>query len=295
MKIEIDTNAGFCFGVVRAIKQAEESLQNNEALVCLGDIVHNEEEIARLQKKGLKTISLEELHQKNHKKVLIRAHGEPPERYFFARENQIELIDATCPIVLQLQQKIKTAWKEMEKENGQIVLFGKKNHAEIIGLNGQMDNRAIIVETFSDIEQIDFSKPVRLFSQTTKSVEDFKRLSEIIRKRSFECHNHDLIVYNTTCTSVSRRSKNLKDFAKKYDAIIFVSGRKSSNGRYLFEICKENNPNSFFISSIDELQKTWFINTQSVGITGATSTPQWLMQDIATTIRRIAKKTGRFL
>lgn len=284
--IEIDPDAGFCFGVVRAIRQAERSLQEEQTLACLGDIVHNEEEIARLQKTGLKTISLDEFHQKKYPKVLIRAHGEPPERYLFAKEHQITLIDATCPIVLKLQESVKRAWEEMKRENGQIVIFGKKNHAETVGLNGQIENNGIIVENIGDISAVDFSKPIRLFSQTTKSAEEFQRLSEIIREKVAERCNDDLIIYDTICKLVSGRSEKLKEFSRKYDVIVFVSGRKSSNGRYLFEVCKKHNPASHFISSPAELRQEWFSDAQSIGITGATSTPQWLMREVAQEIEK---------
>ena len=287
MTIDIDPDAGFCFGVVRAIQQAEEALQQSGRLSCLGDIVHNEEEIARLQKKGLEAISLEEFHQQKSKRVLIRAHGEPPERYRFAEANGIELIDATCPIVLQLQTKIQHVWQEIRETDGQIVIFGKKNHAEIIGLNGRINNEGIIIEETPDIENINFRNPLRLFSQTTKSVEEFEALSRLIRAEAAKEKNDDVVIYNTTCRLVSNRAGNLIDFSKKHDVILFVSGRKSSNGKYLYEICKRHNDKSYFISSERDLERSWFEGASSIGITGATSTPQWLMQQVAEAIADI--------
>lgn len=286
MTIDIDPNAGFCFGVVRAIRQAEEALEQMQGLSCLGDIVHNEEEIARLRQKGLETISLEEFHRQKNKRVLIRAHGEPPERYRFAETHGIELIDATCPIVLQLQRNIRQTWESIRNHEGQVVIFGKKNHAEVIGLNGQIDDEAIIIECLSDIGMIDFRHPIRLFSQTTMSVEAFEALSQHILQKATEAKNEDVVVYNTTCRLVSNRAETLVDFSEKHEVIIFVSGRKSSNGKYLYEICKKHNNRSYFISSVGDLEKSWFDDVRSVGITGATSTPQWLMQQIAGTIMK---------
>jgi 4-hydroxy-3-methylbut-2-enyl diphosphate reductase len=226
-KIDIDPDAGFCFGVVRAIQQAEEVLAQEPFLYCLGDIVHNEEEILRLQQKGLKTISREEFYKEKFPKVLIRAHGEPPEYYDFAKKHAITLIDTTCPIVIRLQQKICEAGEEMKEKSGQVLIFGKKNHAEVIGLNGQIDNNAIIIETPQCPENIDYTKPIRLFSQTTKSVEEFQLLSKMLLDKTRQCGNEDVIAYNTICHSVSNRSEKLAEFSKGYDVIIFVSGRQS--------------------------------------------------------------------
>ena len=280
-KIDIDPNAGFCFGVVHAIQQAEEALSQESTLYCLGDIVHNEEEILRLQQKGLKTISREQFYEGKYHQVLIRAHGEPPEYYDFAKKHGITLIDTTCPIVIRLQQKIRRAGEEMKEKSGQVLIFGKKNHAEVIGLNGQIANSAIIIENPQSIEGVDFTKPIRLFSQTTKSVEEFQLLSQTILYKTRLCGNDDFVAYNTICHSVSNRSEKLAAFAKSYDVIIFVSGRQSSNGKYLFDICRKNNERTYFISKPEELNLSWFREENSIGITGATSTPQWLMEKTA--------------
>jgi len=279
-KIDIDPDAGFCFGVVRAIRQAEEALTQESPLFCLGDIVHNEEEIARLQQKGLKTINREQFFEGKYKKVLIRAHGEPPEYYNFAKKYGITLIDTTCPIVIRLQQKIRRAGEEMKKKIGQVILFGKKNHAEVVGLNGQIENSAIIIENPQMIKGVDYSKPIRLFSQTTKSIEEYRLLSQMISEQTKLCGNEDVIAHNTICHSVSNRSEKLAEFAKNYDVIIFVSGRQSSNGKYLFDICRKNNERTHLISKPEELEISWFQKEDSIGITGATSTPQWLMEKI---------------
>ena len=280
-RIDIDPDAGFCFGVVRAIQQAEEALAQEPLLYCLGDIVHNEEEILRLQQKGLKTISREQFFTERFQKILIRAHGEPPEYYDFATKHAITLIDTTCPIVIRLQQKIRQAWDEVKEKSGQVLIFGEKNHAEVIGLNGQIDNRAIIIENPQQVEHIDCTKPIRLFSQTTKSVEEFQLLSETLLEKTRRCGNEDFIAYNTICHSVSTRSEKLVAFAKRYDVIIFVSGRRSSNGKYLFNICRQNNPRTHRISKPEELETSWFRKEDTIGITGATSTPQWLMEKTA--------------
>ena len=287
-KIDIDPDAGFCFGVVRAIQQAEEALAQEPLLYCLGDIVHNEEEILRLQKKGLKTISPEQFYTEKFHKILIRAHGAPPEYYDFAKKHAIALIDTTCPIVIRLQQKIRQAWNEMKEKSGQALIFGKKNHAEVIGLNGQIENNAIIIENPQDLENVCYTKPIRLFSQTTKSVEEFQLLSEMLLEKTRQCGNNDVVAYNTICHSVSTRSEKLTAFAKGYDVIIFVSGRRSSNGKYLFDICRKNNVRTHLISKPEELNVSWFQKEDTIGITGATSTPQWLME-------KTAKKIHDFL
>lgn len=287
MKIEIDKDAGFCFGVVRAIENAEAELAKEEDLYCIGDIVHNELEIKRLSDLGLKTVSIEELKNCTCKKVLIRAHGEPPETYLFTQENNIQVVDATCPIVLKLQKRIKKSWKEMQNGKGSIVIFGEKNHAEVIGLNGQTENQAIIIEQEADLSQIDFTKPLRVFSQTTKSLEKYKNICDIIHRKAREVNNENVEFLDSICTSVSNRTKSLTSFAINYDVIIFVSGKKSSNGHFLYGFCKKNNPKSYFVSFIEELDPKWFENINTVGITGATSTPQWLMRKFADAIKTI--------
>jgi 4-hydroxy-3-methylbut-2-enyl diphosphate reductase len=283
MKVVIDDKSGFCFGVVNAIQKAEELLRRGEKVYCLGDIVHNQLEVERLQQFGLETIDHEHYFQLSGCKVLLRAHGEPPSTYHYARENNIELIDGTCPVVLKLQQRVKKGFENLQTENGQLILLGKKGHAEISGLNGQTGNKAIIVEEEEDLQQIDPDKPALVFSQTTKSLDDFHRLSEKIKGRM----KTKTEIKDTICRQVAHRVPRMKEFAAQHDAIIFVSGKKSSNGKALFKICKSINPNSFFISDKDELPPGQFKNYQSVGITGATSTPRWQMEEIANILTKL--------
>lgn len=287
MIAEIDKKSGFCFGVIRAIDAAEAELKNENQLFCLGDIVHNEMEVNRLQDKGLKVISHEELKKLNNTKVLLRAHGEPPETYKLASENNISLIDASCPIVLKLQQRVKSAYEEMKKINGQLIIFGKHGHAEVIGLSGQTENTAIVIEKSDEIAKIDFSKAIRLFAQTTKSIEEYAKLKELISERikMTDNGNSDFVAYDSICRQVSNRYEDLKKFSMKYDIIIFVSGKNSSNGKFLFEICKSVNKKTYFVSDSSELERAWFNNIENAGICGATSTPMWLMEEIANIIR----------
>lgn len=279
MKIEVDRQSGFCFGVVKAIKTAEKELGKNRDLFCLGDIVHNGMEINRLEKMGLKTVSREEYFQLKNCRVLIRAHGEPPETYQYAKKNSIELIDATCPVVLTLQKQVKASALQSKTNNGQVVVFGKKGHAEVIGLDGQTDHNAIIVESIDDIHKIDFSRPVWLYSQTTRRLDEFKKVAERIKSEMQP--GAELMVKDTVCRQVSNRVPHLKKFVAKFDLILFVAGHKSSNGKYLFSVCKEENLNSFHISKVSEIEPEWFIGAESVGICGATSTPNWLMEKVA--------------
>jgi 4-hydroxy-3-methylbut-2-enyl diphosphate reductase len=279
MKVEIDRNSGFCFGVINAIKAAETELKNSDMLYCLGDIVHNGKEVNRLEKLGLNSISKEKYFTLKNCKVLIRAHGEPPETYEYAKKNNIELIDATCPVVLTLQEKVKRSYETKLEQNGQVVIFGKKGHAEIVGLNGQTKHNAIIVENTDDIKKIDMSRPVALYAQTTKPIEQFKEIADIISAKIKP--NVDVEIKDTICRQVSNRVPNLKLFVAKYDLILFVAGKKSSNGQYLYSVSKEENKNSHFISKIEEIEKSWFDGVNSVGICGATSTPNWLMEQVA--------------
>ncbi len=279
MKVEIDKRSGFCFGVIKAIKSAETELKYSDKLYCLGDIVHNGMEVERLEKSGLQSITREEYFRMKDCKVLIRAHGEPPETYQHARENNIELIDATCPVVLTLQEKIKGSWEKNQGSNGQVVIYGKKGHAEIIGLDGQIGNQAIVLESIDDTSRIDFSRPVSLYSQTTKRVEDFYAIAEKIKSNMKP--GVPVEVKDSICRQVSNRVPHLKQFVKNFDLILFVAGHKSSNGLYLFTICKEENPRTFHISRTDEIDPSWFTNVESVGICGATSTPNWLMEEVA--------------
>ncbi|MBN2634875.1 MAG: 4-hydroxy-3-methylbut-2-enyl diphosphate reductase [Prolixibacteraceae bacterium] len=279
MRVEIDKRSGFCFGVINAIRAAENELETTDKLYCLGDIVHNGMEVERLEKMGLESISREKYFTLNNCKVLIRAHGEPPETYEYASKNNIELIDATCPVVLTLQEKVKISYEARKEEKGQVVIYGKKGHAEIEGLNGQTMHNALIIESINEIDKIDFNRPVALYSQTTKRVEDFHNIANSVKSKMKE--GVPVEIKDTICRQVSNRVPNLKRFAANFDMILFVAGVKSSNGQYLYTICKEENPNSYFISKLDEINKEWFEGVESVGICGATSTPNWLMEDVA--------------
>lgn len=277
--IKIDENAGFCFGVVKAIATAEEELTHNKTLYCLGDIVHNNAEVARLSGKGLVIIDGEAYERLRDTKVLIRAHGEPPETYRMAKQRNIQLVDATCPIVLALQKKIRQGFEEMQLCGGQVVIFGKQGHAEVIGLNGQTDNSAIIISNPEDIGAIDFARPIRLYSQTTKSKSDFEQLVKNIESQQ----PSDFVAYNTLCNRVSNRATQLEAFAKGVDLVIFVSGSNSSNGRYLYDYCRRVQPHTIFLSSTEELESVTIPGLtaeMNIGITGATSTPRWLMEEI---------------
>ncbi len=290
MKIEIDQNSGFCFGVVYAIKKAEEELEKGDFLYCLGDIVHNSNEVERLKQKGLITIDHQKLKELSNCKVLLRAHGEPPETYRIAFERNIELIDATCPVVLRLQNKIKDGYDSVSKKNGQVVIYGKEGHAEVNGLVGQIDNKAIIINSDSDFEKINYNLPINLFSQTTQSLKKYLTIAEKIKQEMELCGNGktiDLTVNDTICRQVERRDKQLQKFAKEHDLIIFVSGKKSSNGKVLYNVCKAQNEATYFVSTKNELQKEWFCKIESVGVCGATSTPRWLMEEIASAIENI--------
>lgn len=281
IEIKIDQNAGFCFGVVAAIHRAEQELLSTNKLYCLGDIVHNNVEVERLSKKGLSVITYSDFEQLSDAKVFIRAHGEPPSTYRKAKERKIELIDATCPIVLHLQQRIKKGYEEMKDIDGQVVIFGKKGHAEVVGLQGQTDNSAIVISSLNEIESIDINRPIRLYSQTTKSKETYQELIELLEKKCKEVGNENFIAYNTICNRVSNRAKELVDFANSVDIVLFVSGTNSSNGKYLYEYCKKVKDNTLFISDERELKTEMFKDIHKIGITGATSTPMWLMEKIA--------------
>lgn len=284
MRVEIDRRSGFCFGVIKTIRSAESELEDSDKLYCLGDIVHNGMEMERLEKMGLQSVSREEYYGLKDCKVLIRAHGEPPETYEYAEKNNIELIDATCPVVLTLQEKVKSSYQKSKAQNGQIVIYGKKGHAEVIGLDGQVNKTSIVLESIDDIEHIDFSRPVSLYSQTTKRVEDFYRIADEVKARM----NPDvpLEIKDSICRQVSNRVPHLKKFVLNFDVILFVAGHKSSNGRYLYTICKEENPRTHHISRTSEIDPDWLKGAESVGITGATSTPNWLMEEVAESITR---------
>lgn len=280
MEIRIDDNAGYCFGVVKAIGTAEEELHRDGSLFCLGDIVHNSAEVERLSQSGLQVIDHAELQSlPAGSKVLIRAHGEPPSTYRIAKEKEIRLVDATCPIVLALQSRIKRGYEEMKQCGGQVVIFGKQGHAEVIGLNGQTDGTAIIVSDPDQIGNIDFSRPIRLYSQTTKSREDYRRLIANIEKELGHTNN-DFVAYDTICNSVAGRTKALEDFARSVDVLLFVAGANSSNGHYLYEYCRSVQPKTYLIANADEVQHGWLEGAEKVGISGATSTPRWLMEQV---------------
>jgi 4-hydroxy-3-methylbut-2-enyl diphosphate reductase len=288
IKVEIDDLSGFCYGVIRAIETAEKELEKNGVLFSLGEIVHNNVEVNRLKNKGLNTISHKNLSNVvEPKKILIRAHGEPPETYETAHKAGIEIIDCTCPVVLKLQERIKRAYEEAKRCNGVIVIFGKKMHAEVNGLVGQTEGTAIVIETIDEVNQIDCTRPVFLFSQTTKSIEGFEELRKIIADK-IEHAGGDITMfkaYNTICRQVSGRKPHLEDFARKHDVIIFVSGKQSSNGKVLYQSCKNANSNSYFVEQVDDINPEWFSGCKTVGVCGATSTPKWLMEEIAQRIR----------
>ena len=277
-RIEIDKNSGFCFGVVNAIRKAEEELEKSGRLYCLGDIVHNNSEVTRLQEKGLITIDHDTFARLHDVKVLLRAHGEPPETYRIARENRIEIIDATCPVVLQLQRKIKQSYEQSDPEREQIVIYGKRGHAEVNGLVGQTDGHAVVVEGVEDFDRLDFTKKIKLYSQTTKSVEGLQSVVEEITRRS---GGEPPEYHDTICRQVANRIPNIRNFAHQHDLILFVCGRKSSNGKVLYEECRQENPNTHLVSDVSEIDAAWLVGLVSIGICGATSTPKWLMEEVA--------------
>ncbi|MCD7937925.1 MAG: 4-hydroxy-3-methylbut-2-enyl diphosphate reductase [Tannerellaceae bacterium] len=284
VQVEIDERSGFCFGVVTAIQKAEQELEQNRKLYCLGDIVHNSLEVRRLNEAGLTTIDHTRFATLKNCKVLLRAHGEPPQTYEVALQNGIEIIDATCPVVLRLQKKIKACYEEQDEQT-QIVIYGKIGHAEVNGLVGQTEGKAIVIEKLEDIEKLDFNRPVILFSQTTKPLDGFEKLTAAIKERikdknMFEAHD-------TVCRQVSNRLPQIKEFATKHDWIYFVAGEKSSNGRMLFEECKKQNPHTYFISDAGEINGKLPGFVRSVGVCGATSTPKWLMEKVAQRIKEI--------
>lgn len=291
MVIEVDDKSGFCFGVKNAVEIAEEALSKGEKVFSLGPIVHNDIEVERLKTLGLVSVDRKEFTGLKNCKVLIRAHGEPPETYEVARRNNISIIEATCPIVKKLQSRIKIAWKTAKEQNGQVIIFGKAGHAEVVGLLGQTENEALLINGREDIANIKFSEDVHLFSQTTMSIKEYHDLSELIIRKMEEQGISDarmhLHKHNTICGQVSDREPRIRTFAKKHEVIIFVSGRDSSNGRMLFEVCKNVNPDTWFVSSPQEIKKEWFTGRNSVGICGATSTPKWLIDRVKDTILNI--------
>ncbi len=275
LQIEIDNGSGFCFGVTTAIKKAEEELASGKTLYCLGDIVHNGMECERLRRMGLITITRDDLRSLHDVKVLLRAHGEPPETYALARENNIEIIDATCPVVLQLQRRIKKQYDA--NPDAQIVIFGKLGHAEVLGLVGQTDSRATVIENLDDAKHLDFTRDIYLYSQTTKSLDEFHLIIDYIQ--SHISPSATFQSFDTICRQVANRMPNISTFATRHDLILFVCGRKSSNGRVLYNECRSVNPNSYQIEGPDEIDPKWLEGIKTVGICGATSTPKWLMEN----------------
>ena len=288
IKVEIDEDSGFCFGVVNAINKAEEELAKGETLYCLGDIVHNSREVERLKAMGLITINHEEFKQLRNAKVLLRAHGEPPETYQIAHENNIEIIDATCPVVLRLQKRIKQEFLQDDDSKKQIVIYGKSGHAEVLGLVGQTDGKAIVIEKAEEAKRLNLSKDIRLFSQTTKSLDEFQQIVAYIKQHISPNATFDS--YDTICRQVANRMPKLREFAASHDLIYFVSGKKSSNGKVLFEECLKVNANSHLIDSEEEIDKSLLEGIQSIDICGATSTPKWLMERIFQAIQSVIKE-----
>ncbi len=289
MNVLIDKNSGYCFGVEFAIQMAEDELAHEKSLYCLGDIVHNRMEVERLHALGLRIIDREQLEEIHDAKVLIRAHGEPPATYELALRNNLELIDASCPVVLKLQNRVKHAFDASNRQQGQIVIYGQPGHAEVAGLTGQTRNQAIIVMNEADLDQVDFARPVTLFSQTTKSTAGFYHMKALMEDRiraaggsldSFDAND-------SICRQVSNREPALRIFAQQHDVVIFVSGRKSSNGKALFSVVQQTNPRSYFVENGQELEEAWFQGVESVGICGATSTPMWLMEQVKERIEEV--------
>ena len=274
VQIEIDNGSGFCFGVTTAIKKAEEELAAGKTLYCLGDIVHNGMECERLKQLGLVTINHEEMKQLHGVKVLLRAHGEPPSTYEMARDNDIEIIDATCPVVLQLQRRIKKQYDACP--DAQIVIFGKPGHAEVLGLVGQTESKAIVIANVEEVKRLDFTRDIYLYSQTTKSLDEFHRIIEYIQEHISP--DATFKSFDTICRQVANRMPNISAFATRHDLVLFVCGRKSSNGKVLFNECKSVNPNSHLIEGPEEIKKEWLEGVNTIGICGATSTPKWLME-----------------
>ncbi len=271
LNVKIDNSSGFCFGVVYAIEMAEDMLDEQGYLYCLGDIVHNDEEVKRLEAKGLKIIDREALKELTDEKVLIRAHGEPPSTYKLAIENNLTLVDASCPVVLKLQNRIKNSFDKKE----QIYIYGKHGHAEVEGLLGQTNQEAVVFQDINELDIDSLPREMTLYSQTTKSTDNFYKIKETLTEAGISVNAND-----TICRQVSNRDKELRSFAGEFDKVIFVSGTKSSNGKVLYNVCKDKNPNTYFISNITELDKSWFAENDSVGICGATSTPMWLMEQV---------------
>ena len=282
MEVIIDDNSGFCFGVVRAIGEAESALERIGEVYSLGDIVHNRVEVQRLEQLGLHTVSHEDMHHLHGRTLLIRAHGEPPRTYHAAEELGITIIDATCPVVARLQRRLREAYDKMQEEGGSVVLLGKRGHAEVIGLTGQADDDVVVIEGEADLDNIDFTRPIYFLSQTTQSIALFNQLAEEIKARAGEV---SITIDDTICRRVAGREALLADFSLSVDVVIFVSGRKSSNGRVLYEVCRSANPRSYNVEESSEIELSWLEGAKRVGICGATSTPRWLMEQVAEAIK----------
>ncbi len=287
MKVTIDPGSGFCFGVNRAIQAAEAELVAGETVYSLGEMVHNQVQMDQLKAKGLRVITHADLPALKGQKIMVRAHGEPPETFRMAEELGITIIDATCPIVTKLQQRINNSFVNDESKDIQIVIFGKTGHAEIAGLSGNAGNAAIIVNTENDFYKIDITKPVRLFSQTTMDAEAYHAIATALQKRMQDAGNTDMVVQKSVCKQVSGRAPDLREFALQHDVIIFVGGSNSANGAYLFDVCKSSNEKSYYISNIHDIDSAWFADSDSVGVSGATSTPAWLIEQVAEYVKAV--------
>jgi|APIni6443716594_1056825.scaffolds.fasta_scaffold15551_1 4-hydroxy-3-methylbut-2-enyl diphosphate reductase len=285
MKVTIDPDSGFCFGVNRAIQTAEAELETGNPVYCLGEMVHNKVQMDKLKANGLKVISYTDLPALKGQKIMVRAHGEPPETFQMMKDLEITVIDATCPIVTKLQEKINESFISGKPTNSQVVIYGKSGHAEVSGLNGNAGNTAIIVSSSADFYKIDFSKPIRLFSQTTMDAEGYQLIGEAIQQLMIEAGKTDLVINKSVCKQVSGRAPVLRSFAAQHDVIIFVGGSNSANGAYLFSVCKSINELSYYISYSEDIDNKWFESSKSVGVTGATSTPGWLIEKVAEYIR----------
>lgn len=285
IRVEIDPRSGFCHGVVRAVEQAENYLQYSPRLYSLGAIVHNSVELERLKKKGLEILSIEEVEQLHDDVILVRAHGEPPETYELARRNRLQVIDCTCPVVLKLQERVRETWQRIRASGGQVVIFGKKGHAEVNGLVGQTDGEAIVISSAEDLSGIDFSRPVALFSQTTKDPDEFRQIAARIREE-----RPDAEVYDTICRQVVHRHQSLVEFAQNHSVILFVSGRESSNGKVLFELCRGVNTRTYRVENASQINPNWLQDGDFVGICGATSTPKWQLEEIFIYLQRLGGK-----
>lgn len=285
IRVEIDPRSGFCHGVVRAVEQAENYLQYSSRLYSLGAIVHNSVELERLKKKGLEILSIEEVEQLHDDVILVRAHGEPPETYELARRNRLQVIDCTCPVVLKLQERVRETWRRIRASGGQVVIFGKKGHAEVNGLVGQTGGEAIVISSAEDLAGIDFSRPVALFSQTTKDPDEFRQIAARIREE-----RPDAEVYDTICRQVVHRHQSLVEFAQNHSVILFVSGRESSNGKVLFELCRGVNTRTYRVENASQINPNWLQDGDFVGICGATSTPKWQLEEIFIYLQRLGSK-----